>query len=306
MTVTLTATTIASGFGFLEGPRFRDGVIYAADHYRKLVYRIDLETGATENLCFVANQPSGLAFRSDGMLRIVSMLDRRLLRLDAGELVEEADLSAVAPFPTNDMTMDRQGRLYIGAFGHVPGGDRSLHRTPITRVDPDGTVAVMSMDLTSPNGLVFDREQTTLYVADTFGCRLAIFDVLADGGLQLRGFHRFGPVAYENLVDAAASDDFFPDGIDIDSVGRIWVANAHTASVGIYDPETQLGAEVPIEGLNANVYAVAIAPDGRVFACVAPPMMTWDAENEFPSRLVELRWTDGSANHTDLNWQHRP
>ena len=48
---------------------------------------------------------------------IVSMLDRRVLRLEAGALVEHADLSALAPGECNDMVVDAHGRAYVGNFG---------------------------------------------------------------------------------------------------------------------------------------------------------------------------------------------
>lgn len=303
MTPHLTAHTVASGFGFLEGPRFRDGVIYTADFYRKQVFRIDVETGVAQSLCSVPAQPSGLAFGDDGSLYIVSMLDRRILRLADGNLQEFADLSLLTEHPINDMTIDAHGRLYVGAFGRREDGDLSIHPTPITRVDRDGAVQVVSMDLCYPNGLAFDAAGTTLYAADTFGSRLAIFDVLDDGGLTLRDFYRFGPIAYDHILTAVESGDFLPDGIAIDAAGRVWVADARSASVAVYDPTTHQAAVLPVDDLEAHVYAVEIAPDGRVFACVAPRMGSWDTEREFPSRLVRLEWTEDTDPWAGVDWR---
>lgn len=299
----LRASNVAVGFGFLEGPRFRDGVIYTADFYRQQVFRIDVVSGAVETVCAVAQQPSGLAFGADGSLFVVSMLDRRVLRLSGEGLSEFADLSHITDRPINDMTIDALDRLYVGAFGRREDGDLSIHPTPITMVDCDGAPRVVSMDLCYPNGLAFDATGTTLYAADTFGSRLAIFDVLDDGGLALRDFYRFGPTAYDHILTAVASGDFLPDGIALDAAGRVWVADARSASVGIYDPSTRLAAVVPIDGLEDHVYAVEIAPDGRMFACVAPRMGSWDTASEFPSRLVQLRWAAGGDSLGSLDWQ---
>ena len=295
------ARTIASGFGFLEGPRHRDGVIYTADFYRKQVFRIDVETGAEESLCTVPQQPSGIAFATDGSMFVVSMLDRRIMHLTGDGLREYADLSHITDHPINDMTIDRAGRLFVGAFGRREDGDLSIRPTPITRVDLDGTAHPVSMDLCYANGMAFDGCGTTFYAADTFGCRLGIFDAHADGSLVLRDFYRFGPIAYDNVMVAVESGNFLPDGISIDGSGRVWVANARAGNVGIYDPATHTAALVPIEDLNAHVYAVEVATDGRIFACVAPRMMSWDSQMEFPSRLVELTWREGEQ--AGLEWR---
>lgn len=292
-------TDIATGFGFLEGPRHLDGFIYTADHQRCEVYRIDVATGATETLCAVPNQPSGLAFADDGSLLITSMLDRRVLRLAGDELSEHADVSDLCPYPINDMTRDQAGRLYIGAFGGEPWIDWSISPTPITRVDLDGSTHIVSMDMGWPNGMVFSHDGKRFYAADTFGCRLAIYDVTANGELQLVDFFRFTPEPFDNIGPAAASDAFLPDGIAIDRVGRIWIADAHSPSVAIYDPATHLAAIASISDLGGNVYALAITPDDEVFACVAPRMNTWEQGVEFPGRLARLEWNAGEFDRLD-------
>lgn len=43
----LGAAKAAAGFGFLEGPRFRDGYIYTSDHQRCEVFRIDVASAPT-------------------------------------------------------------------------------------------------------------------------------------------------------------------------------------------------------------------------------------------------------------------
>lgn len=297
------ATDIATGFGFLEGPRFRDGFIYTTDHQRCEVFRIDVVTGVTETLCHVPNQPSGLAFAADGSLLITSMLDRKVLRLADGTLDEYANLADICPYPINDMTMDAHGRLYVGAFGGEPWIDWSIKPTPVTRVDLDGSAHVVSMDMGWPNGMVFSHDGTRFYAADTFGCRLGIYDVHADGSLTLVDFYRFTAEPFDNIRPAAESDAFLPDGIAIDAQGRIWIADAHSPSVAIYDPISHHAAIVPIEDLGGNVYALAISPAGDVFACVAPRMNTWTQGVDFPGRLVRLALRMGELVDANLHWQ---
>jgi len=110
-------TVLADGFTFTEGPRWHDGQLWFSDMHDFTVYRATLE-GKVEAVAEVAGKPSGLGWLPDGRLLVVSMEDRRLLRLDAGlELVEVADLSGVATWHCNDMVVDAAGRAYVGNFG---------------------------------------------------------------------------------------------------------------------------------------------------------------------------------------------
>jgi sugar lactone lactonase YvrE len=74
--------------------------------------------GADERVVEVAAQPGGLGWMPDWSLLIVSIIDRRVLRLAAdGLLGEHADLAQWAPFHCNDMVVDAAGRAYVGNFG---------------------------------------------------------------------------------------------------------------------------------------------------------------------------------------------
>ena len=103
------------------------------------VTTVDLE-GNTEKIVEVPGSPSGLGWLPDGRLLVVSMTDRRLLRLDPGGLTEAADLSRLASFHCNDMVVDRQGRAYIGNFGFDFAAGAPVSPAEIVLVTPDGTV----------------------------------------------------------------------------------------------------------------------------------------------------------------------
>src|SRR5258706_4577520 len=171
---------LANGYSFLEGPRWKRNRLYVSDFYTRQVISVD-DSGACERVCTVPGQPSGLGFAPDGALLIVSMQDRRLLRLESGSLSEVADLRAVAPFMCNDMLVDAKGRAYVGNFGWDSERDPTLHSTCLALVHPDGTVAVAAQDLIFPNGIVQSPDGRTLLVAETFAARVSAFDVALDG-----------------------------------------------------------------------------------------------------------------------------
>lgn len=202
---------LVEGLTFPEAPRWRDGKLWFSDFYSRRVLTAD-GAGRLETVVEVPQRPSGLGFTLDGALLVVSMLDRRLLRLDAGRLREVADLSALATGPCNDMVVDARGRAYVGNFGYDRHRGEPQRTTCLARVDPDGTVTRAADDLMFPNGAVITPDGRTLIVGETFAARLTAFDVGVDGTLSKRRLF-------------AAIDGCFPDGICLDAEGAVWVAD---------------------------------------------------------------------------------
>src|SRR5262249_293443 len=105
--MTAAPTTVASGFAFLEAPRWHEDRIWFSDFYphRVLSAREDGSDLRTE--AEVPQQPAGLGWLPDGRLLVVSMRDRKVLRREPdGTLVTHGDLSGHATWHTNDMVLD--------------------------------------------------------------------------------------------------------------------------------------------------------------------------------------------------------
>ena len=209
---TRTLRTLVEGLSFPEGPRWHDGRLWFSDFYTHRVLATDLD-GHVETICEVPNQPSGLGWDPQGRLLIVSMLDRRLLRLEAdGTLSTIADLSALATGPCNDMVVDASGRAYIGNFGFDRHRGEPERTTVLVRVDPDGACTVVDDDVFFPNGAVITDDGATLVVGETWRQQLTAWSIRADG----------------SLVDKrlwADTSPHWPDGICLDAEGAIWVAD---------------------------------------------------------------------------------
>lgn len=205
--------TLVDGLSFSEGPRWRDGRLYFSDFYRHVVEAVDLD-GNVEQIASVPTQPSGLGWLPDGRLLIVSMLDRKLLRQEPdGQLVEHADLSAIATWHCNDMVVDKTGRAYVGNFGYdIENREAERVLAKVAMVTPEGEVSVAATDIKFPNGTVIISGENTLVIAETWGNCLTAFDIADDGSLDNRRV----------WADVAPH---FPDGICLDSGGGIWVAD---------------------------------------------------------------------------------
>ena len=208
---------LVDGLTFPEAPRWRDGKLWFSDFYSHRVLAVDL-TGRLETVVEVPQRPSGLGWTADGTLLVVSMLDRRLLRVERGTTRVVADLSALATGPCNDMVVDAAGRAYVGNFGFDRHRGEPERTTCLARVDPDGRVTRAADDLHFPNGTVITPDGRTLIVAETLAHRLTAFDVAADGALS-------------NRRVLATIDGCFPDGICLDAEGAVWVADARSNRV---------------------------------------------------------------------------
>jgi sugar lactone lactonase YvrE len=203
---------LLAGLSFPEGPRWHDGKLWFSDFYTHRVIRVGLD-GRAETIVEVPQQPSGLGFRPDGTLLIVSMRDRKLMRLDGQRLALVADLSALAPSLCNDMVVDGTGRAYVGNFGFDRHAGEAPRPTCLIRVDPDGRASVAADELMFPNGTVIAPDARKLVIAETYAQRLTAFDLAADGTLSNRRLF-------------AQLDGVYPDGICLDAEGAVWVTDA--------------------------------------------------------------------------------
>ena len=182
------ARLVLDNLVFPEGPRWYEGRLWFSDMHAHEVVAVTPD-GERETIVEVPNQPSGLGFLPDGRLLIVSMTDRKLLRLDPDGLWEVADISDMAPYHCNDMVTDSEGNCYIGNFGFDITDGSPPRATTMVMVTPDGDASV---------------------VAESWGQRLTAFDIGNDGSLSNQRVW--------------ADLGFPPDGIALDAEGAIWVA----------------------------------------------------------------------------------
>lgn len=237
----MTLAPLLDGLGFGEGPRWRDGRLWFSDFCFRHVRTVD-EAGRSEVVVELPDQPSGLGWRPDGTLLIVSMTDRRLMRFADGRLSVEAELGALTGGKCNDMVVDGKGRAYVGNFGYDFEARAERRTTCLIRVDPDGSVHKATDELMFPNGTVITPDGRTMVVAETFAHRLSAYDVLADGALS-------------NRRTWATIEGCYPDGICLDADGAIWVA----------DPRGRRVLRL-LEGGKVT-HSVDLAPRGA-FACM--------------------------------------
>jgi len=280
---------VASGFHFLEGPRWHDGQLYFSDFYGGRVYVLD-STDQVKTVCQLAQFVSGLGFTPAGELLAVAVNERKVLRCTpGGKLVEVADLSGRSKSSCNDMLVDERGRAYVGNFG-FDAGSENIRATNLFMVSPAGEVSVVAQDLIFPNGMAKTPDGRTLIVAETFAGRLSAFTIHEDGRLSgHRTWAALTQSSFSTVKEAVDSRDPLPDGICLDAEGAIWIGDAGGRGALRVAPGGKILDRVDTPDL--SVYAVALGGADRrtLYLCAARPLLSNDATVEKESVLFSTR-----------------
>lgn len=203
--------TLLADLCFAEGPRWHNNELFFSDMHDHKVWATDL-AGNKRLIAEVPEQPSGLGWLPDGSLLVVSMLDRKLLRLEGSELKTFCDLGDLASYHCNDMVVDAMGRSYVGNFGFDIFTGEDPKTAELILVSSDGVARVVADDLLFPNGTVITPDGKTLIVGESGAGKLTAFDIKDDGSLENRRLW----AQLENAI---------PDGICLDAEMGIWVAS---------------------------------------------------------------------------------
>ena len=227
---------LADGFDWSEGPVWipAAGALLFSDVPQNVVFRWKEGEGISEFL-----RPSGytgtgqrdrepgsngLALDLEDRLLLCQHGDRRLARLEPGggftTIVDRFDGKRFNS--PNDLVVASTGVIY---FTDPPYGLGGLNESPekelpfngVYRVDTNGELALLTSEVSFPNGIALSPDETTLYVAVSDPEKPVVlqFPLLADGTLGQ------GQVLFD--FSALAGDmPGLPDGLKIDERGNIF------------------------------------------------------------------------------------
>ena len=226
-----------------EGPvyAFDEDALYftTVRRDRVAIKRLELATGSLSTVPADANTANGMALDRQG----------RLVVCEQGTLTEPARISRVdrrtgahetliegfnSP---NDIVVKSDGTIWFTdpSYGWLQGFRPKPERGDfVYRYDPGSDeLTIVADSLDKPNGLAFSPDETVLYVGDNGAPHhLLAFEVEDDSRLT-RG----------RVV--AVSTPEHPDGIKVDSEGRIYASFARGIQVLSPDGETVGGIELP-------------------------------------------------------------
>ena len=220
---------VVAGHG--EGPVWwpADG-LRIVDGYRGRVVSLDADgtvTGSVTVGSFIG------AFRPRVGGGIVAAALRSFVLVDLDGTVRDlGELWRDDGVRMNDGSTDPDGTFLCGSMQEGdPNGGASLYR-----LGTDLSVSIALTGVSVSNGLVWSPDGRRVYYNDTPTHRVDVFDVAEDG-------------SWHDRRTAADLGEEHPDGMTIDTDGRLWVALWGGGQVRCLDPETGRTLEVvEVEG----------------------------------------------------------
>jgi len=235
----------------LEGPSFdADGNLWCVDLPNGRIYRIGPD-GAFTVVAQYDGWPNGLKFHRDGRVFIADYKH--------GIMLLDPVSGAVTPYlvranlerfkAVNDLHFALNGDLYF-----TDQGQTGLHDPTgrLFRVKPAGRVECLLDNVPSPNGLVMNLAESMVYLAVTRGNCVWRVPLRADGGVAKVG-------VFVQLSGGWGG----PDGLALDSEGRLAIAHVGMGCVWVVD---QFGEPVYRVRSCAGMHTTNAAfggPDGR-------------------------------------------
>ncbi len=209
--------TVAAGFGFTEGPMWDPaGFLYISDETLNKIFRVYGDGKKMELISL--GDPDGNTFdREQHLIDCASVLRAIIEVTPQGKYRVLADRYEGKKFNSpNDVIVGPDGALYFtDPTLDLPVGEKQ--ETPfqgVYRLAPDGSVRLLTKDLTQPNGLAFSPDGKRFYVDDSQQRNIRVYDVGPDSSLQ--NGRIFGE-------EPGGNKDGVPDGMKVDRNGNIFV-----------------------------------------------------------------------------------
>lgn len=240
---------LAEGFEWSEGPVWdrRRRCLYFSDVPRNVVFKWVEGVGTREFLLpsgYTGSRPrkgglgsNGLALDRAGRLLLCQHGDRAVARLEKdGRFTILAEYYQWRRFNSpNDLTLDARGNLYFtdppyGLEGGENDPARELMFSGVYRLDRQGTVTLLTKELSRPNGIDLSPDGQTLYVANSDPQRALwmAYELKADGTLAS------GRVFFD-ATPMTQGQEGLPDGLKVDAHGNLFATGP--GGVLVFSPD---------------------------------------------------------------------
>jgi gluconolactonase len=222
--------TLASGFGFTEGPVWdQAGFVWVSDETLNKIFRVYAD-GHKEEMIALGDPDGNTYDRQHRLLDCASVL-RGIIRLSADGKKYDivADKFEGKRFNSpNDVVLGPDGAIYFtDPTLDLPAGQKQeIPYQGVYRIDPKGEVQLLTKDLSQPNGLAFSPDGKHFYVDDSEQRNIRVYDFQPNGTIS--GGRIFGE-------EPGGKDDGVPDGIKMDKAGNMFVTGPN--GIWIWDPQ---------------------------------------------------------------------
>ena len=235
---------IAGGLEFSEGPYWRgDGTLVFSDIPANRIYRW---TPGDSTAVFLepSGRTNGISADSTGRL-LLAQHEGRVARLNEDGTIDTlaASYEGKRLNSPNDLAVYADGSIYFTdpPYG-VSENDRELDFSGVYRLHPDGTLELLTRELSRPNGIAFSPDQSRLYVADSEETVVYLYEVAADGSISDRRL--FADPTDETVAGTT-------DGMEVDEAGNLYTTGP--GGVWIYAPDGTLLDRIDVPQRTTNL-----------------------------------------------------
>jgi gluconolactonase len=220
-------TTVASGFGFTEGPVWdAAGFLYVSDEEQNKIYRV-YPDGRKESVIALGD-PDGNTFDQQQRLLDCASVLRALIRVSPnGHYTVLADRFQGHRFNSpNDIVIGPDGAVYFTdpTLDLPKGENQEIPFQGVYRLGEQGDVRLLEKDMSQPNGLAFSPDGKRLYVDDSEQKNIRVFDFSADAS-----------VSNNRIFGNENEPGGVPDGMKVDESGNLYVVGPK--GIWVWDPQ---------------------------------------------------------------------
>lgn len=244
---------VSHGHIFTEGPVWKanEAALYWTDIIGNTIWKWKPGVGRSVVLK-PSDKANGMTFDRQGRLVVAGWTNRTVWRMEKdGSIVPLATHYNGTKLGTpNDIVVKSDGAIY---FTDPPGGvgivemegedlQQYLDFSGVYRLEPETRkLTLLTTEVPGCNGLCFSPDEKILYVNDTGGRYIQMFDVEPDG--TLANSRRF--------VDVVGTEPGNPDGMKVDVEGNVYCTGP--AGVHVFDPKGSYLGRILIPGHCANM-----------------------------------------------------
>lgn len=301
---------VTEGLRFPEGPvAMPDGSVVLVEIERGCVTRV-LPDGSQQVIAELGGGPNGAAIGPDGKLYICNnggfhYVERAGLLVPHGQaqdysggriervdletgavetLYKDGDFGCTLRGP-NDIVFDDAGGFWFTDHGKTRRRERDV--TGVFYAKADGSLLKeVIFPMENPNGIGLSPDGKTLYVAETYTCKLWGYDIAAPGEIAFSqgllgpsGTFLYSPPGYT-----------FFDSLGVDGAGNVCVATIGQSGISVVSPTGELVEFVATD----DPFTTNICFGG-------PDLKTAWITLSGTGRLVKMDWPRGGAKLNYLN-----
>jgi D-xylonolactonase len=215
-----------------------ENAVYWVDIPLGKLFRLDLGSGR-HRLIYHDIPVGGFTRQADGDLLLFRVQDIARMKPD-GSVQSLLPLHDEGAKRFNDVIADPEGRVFAGTIG------RTTESGGLWRVERDGTMELLFRGTGVANGMGVSPDLRTFYWTDYTHSQIFRFDYERESG----------KLSNRELFYQAAPQDGQPDGMTIDTQGRIWSAHLGAGVLLCLSPDgREVGrVKMPVRRLTSCIF----------------------------------------------------